>query len=325
MLRLVTYAVQTPFGTVRRLGSLLDGGDVVDLRASFERVLGERGDSQAAAIAAVRIPDTMLAFINGGDPCVAAADAALTALDRVVIPAAALRLEVPLLPGKIVCMGRNYWEHAAESAMPVPDDFPRGFVKVNSTLAAPGAEIPYPWATEAFDYESELAIVIGKRGCDIAEADAYGHIFGYTILNDLSARDWQYAERTKGNHLLGKNLDGLGPLGPAIVLRRDLPDPMNLRVRLRVNGELRQDGSTRQMIHDIPRTIAHWSRMTLEPGDVISTGTPEGVAGLSVQPATAYLQPGDVIEAEVEGVGILRNTIGAPLRGRRRPTEASHT
>jgi acylpyruvate hydrolase len=314
MLRLVTYIARTPFGEVQRLGSLLDDGDVVDLRASFERVLRAAGDPQAAAIAAVRIPDAMIDFIRGGDPCVAAADAAVAARDRVVVSATALRLAPPLVPGKIVCMGRNYWEHAAESAMPVPDDFPRGFVKVNSTLAAAGAEIPYPWATEKFDYESELAIVIGKRGHDIAPEDAYDHVFGYTILNDLSARDWQYAERSKGNHLLGKNLDGTGPLGPAIVLRRDLPDPMNRRVTLRVNGELRQDGSTRQMIHDIPRTIAHWSRMTLEPGDVISTGTPEGVAGLSAQPATAYLKPGDVIEAEVEGVGILRNTIGAPVR-----------
>jgi acylpyruvate hydrolase len=314
VLKLVTYVAVTPFGAMRRLGSLLDDGSVVDLRSSFERLLRAQGDPQAAEIAAVRIPDTMMAFIHGGDPCVAAADAALASPERVVVSASGFELDVPLLPGKILCMGRNYWEHAAESAMPVPDDFPRGFVKVNSALAAAGSEIPYPWATEKFDYESELAIVIGKRGHDIAERDAYDYIFGYTILNDLSARDWQYAERTKGNHLLGKNLDGMGPLGPAIVLRRDLPDPMNLRVTLRVNGELRQDGSTKQMIHDIRRTIAHWSRMTLEPGDVISTGTPEGVAGLSVQPTTAYLKQGDVVEAEVEGVGILRNTIGAPVR-----------
>ena len=314
MLKLVTYLAQTPFGRVQRLGSLLDDGSVVDLRASFERVLRADGDPQAAAIAAVRIPDSMMELIVGGAPCIEAADAALSAVDRVVVPSSAVTLAPPLLPGKILCMGRNYWEHAAESAMPVPDDFPRGFVKVNSTLAAAGAEIPYPWATEKFDYESELAMVIGKHGSGIEEEDAYDYVFGYTILNDLSARDWQYAERTKGNHLLGKNLDGTGPLGPAIILKRDLPDPMNLRVTLRVNGELRQDGSTRQMIHDIPRTIAHWSRMTLEPGDLISTGTPEGVAGLSVQPATAYLKPGDVVEAEVEGVGILRNTIGAPVR-----------
>jgi acylpyruvate hydrolase len=314
MLQLVTYITATPFGSVQRLGSLQTDGSVIDLRASYERVLAAAGDPQAAGIARVRIPDTMMDFIAGGDACVAAADAAVAKDVRVVIPAAAVRLAPPLLPGKILCMGRNYWEHAAESAMPVPDDFPRGFVKVSSTLAAAGAEIPYPWATEKFDYESELAIIIGKRGHDIKPEDAYDYIYGYTILNDLSARDWQYAERTKGNHLLGKNLDGTGPMGPAIILKRDLPDPMNRRVTLRVNGELRQDGSTKQMIHDIPRTIAHWSRMTLEVGDVISTGTPEGVAGLSVQPATAYLKPGDVVEAEVEGVGILRNTIGAPLR-----------
>jgi acylpyruvate hydrolase len=314
MLRLVTYTTTTPFGTVTRLGSLRDDGSVVDLRASYERVLAAAGDPQAAAIAAVRIPDTMNALILGGAPCIEAADAALAHAAPVVVAREDVRLEPPVAPGKIVCMGRNYWEHAAESAMPVPDDFPRGFVKVGSTLVGADAEVPYPWATEKFDFESELAIVIGKRAHDIDPADAYDYIFGYTVFNDLSARDWQYAERKKGNHLLGKNLDGTGPLGPAIVLRRDLPDPMNLRVTLRVNGVVRQDGCTRQMIHDIPRTLAHWSRMTLEPGDIVSTGTPEGVAGLSAAPEPSFLKPGDVVEAEVEGVGLLRTTIAPPRR-----------
>jgi 2-keto-4-pentenoate hydratase/2-oxohepta-3-ene-1,7-dioic acid hydratase in catechol pathway len=138
------------------------------------------------------------------------------------------------------------------------------------------------------------------------------YVFGYTVMNDLSARDWQFAERSKGNHLLGKNLDETGPMGPAITLRRDLPDPSNIRVTARINGEIRQDGYTRQMIHDIPTMIAHWSRMTLEPGDIISTGTPEGSS--PADGSSKWLKPGDIVETEVQGVGKLRNKIIAPIR-----------
>ena len=242
----MTYRTETIFGSLNRLGSLRDNGDVVDLRATYERVLAGEGDTQAAAIAAVRIPDTMIAFILGGDRSIAAADAALAFASPVVVPAANAVLEAPLIPGKLICMGRNYWEHAQESAMPVPDDFPRGFVKVQSTVTGPYADIPYPWATKQFDFEAELVIVIGKPTTGVSKEEALDYIFGYTVMNDLSARDWQFAERSKGNHLLGKNLDATGPMGPAIILRRDLPDPNNIRVTARINGEVRQDGYTRQ-------------------------------------------------------------------------------
>jgi acylpyruvate hydrolase len=304
----VTYATETIFGSERRLGSLRDAGDVVDLRATYARSLAADGDSQAAAIAAVRVPDTMIGFILGGDRSIAAADAALAFASPVIVPAANVRLEAPLVPGKMICMGRNYWKHAAESTMPVPDDFPRGFVKVSSTLTGPYADIPYPWPTKKFDFETELAVVIGKRAHGVSKAEAMDYVYGYTVLNDLSARDWQFEERKKGNHLLGKNLDATGPMGPAIVLRRDLPDPAHLRVSTRANGAVRQDGRTNQMIHDIPTMIAHWSRMTLEPGDIISTGTPEGVAAGGLGGAS-YLEIGDVVESDVEGVGALHNRI----------------
>lgn len=304
----MTYSTETIFGSQKRLGSLCDNGDVVDLRATYERCLVAEGDSQAAAIAAVRIPDTMIGFILGGDRSVSAADAALAFASPVTVAAANVILDAPLVPGKMICMGRNYWEHAAESAMPVPDDFPRGFVKVQSTLTGPYADIAYPWATEKFDFETELVVIIGKRASGVRKEEALDYVFGYTVMNDLSARDWQFAERKKGNHLLGKNLDATGPMGPGIILRRDLPDPGNVRVTTRINGNVRQDGYTRQMIHDIPAMIAHWSRMTLEPGDIISTGTPEGVAAGGSGGAT-FLQAGDTIESEVAGVGMLRNRI----------------
>jgi acylpyruvate hydrolase len=308
----VTYLTETIFGSLNRLGSLRDNGDVVDLRATYERVLAAEGDTQAAAIAAVRIPDTMIGFILGGERSIAAADAALAFKSPVIVPAANAVLQSPLVPGKLICMGRNYWEHAQESAMPVPDDFPRGFVKVQSTVTGPYADIPYPWATKQFDFEAELVIVIGKRTTGVSKEEAMDYVFGYTVMNDLSARDWQFAERSKGNHLLGKNLDETGPMGPAIILRRDLPDPSNIRVTARINGEIRQDGYTRQMIHDIPTMIAHWSRMTLEPGDIISTGTPEGSS--PADGSSKWLKPGDIVETEVQGVGKLRNKITPPIR-----------
>lgn len=322
MFGLVTYATQTPFGLATRLGGLDADGSIVDLRGAYAAYLAEReNDSQAAGIAGVRVPDTMIEFICGGDHSL---DAAKRAMDfararglagdenraRLIFPRESVRLLSPLSPGKMICAGRNYLAHALESAMPVIEDFPRGFIKVNSTLAGPDDDVPYPMATSQFDYEVELAVIIGRRGRDIAERDAGGHVYGYAVFNDLSARDWQYEERKKGNHLLGKNLDATGPLGPAIVPREFVPNAMALDIELRVNGVVRQKSHTSQMIFSIDRQIAHWSKMTLEPGDLIATGTPEGIAGASASAAEAnFLRPGDLVEAEVASIGVLRNRI----------------
>jgi acylpyruvate hydrolase len=328
MFKLVSYSVDTPFGSVARLGAILNDDRVLDLRAAlWAHLQTKEGDPQAADIAAVRIPDSMLDFVRGGAPALAAAKAAVQFAeehpdDETIIlgeetlqlwfPASSCRLLVPVKPGKMVCAGRNYLKHQAESAMPAPDDFPRGFIKVGSTLVGPGADILYPEATRKLDYEVELAVIIGKPGRDIPPEKAYEHVFGYTIFNDVSARDWQFEERKKGNHLLGKNLDATGPLGPAIVPKEFIPDPMKLDVALRVNGATRQASNTRFMMFDIPTLIAHWSKMTLEPGDMIATGTPEGVAsGRKPEDPAFYLKPGDEIEAEVEAIGVLRNRIVA--------------
>lgn len=326
MFKLVSYLVDTPFGSVARLGAILSDDRVLDLRTALRAHLQlNEGDPQAANIADVRIPDSMLDFIRGGAAALAAAKDAVqfaeehSGDEKIVLgdetlqlwfPAGSVRLLVPIKPGKMVCAGRNYLKHQAESEMPAPDDFPRGFVKVGSTLVGPSADIPYPEATRKLDYEVELAVIIGKPGRDITPEKAYEHVFGYTIFNDVSARDWQFEERKKGNHLLGKNLDATGPLGPAIVPKEFIPDPMKLDVSLRVNGVARQASNTRFMMFDIPALIAHWSKMTLEPGDMIATGTPEGVAsGRKPEDPEFYLQPGDEIEAEVEGIGVLRNRV----------------
>ncbi len=314
MFGLTTYAIKTPFGEATRLGGMTADGNIVDLRAAYGAYLAEHeGDSQAAGIAAVRIPDTMLDFIRGANHSLEAAKQAVAfalATRRFLHKTSAVRLPPPLRPGKMICAGRNYLAHARESAMPIIEDFPRGFVKVNSALAGPFADLPYPSATSKLDYEVELAVIIGRPGRDIPEADAYNHIFGYAVLNDISARDWQYEERKKGNHLLGKNLDATGPLGPAIIPREFVSDPMALDIELRVNGETRQRSNTSQMIFSIARQISHWSKMTLEAGDLIATGTPEGVAGAgSAGKDPKFLAVGDLVEAEVQGIGVLRNRI----------------
>ena len=317
MFGLATYAIETPIGRFTRLGALMSDHRMIDLRAAYAAQLAEREkDPQAESIARARIPDTMIELIAGGDHALAAARAAVAfavETGRHTIEAGRFRLLPPLTPGKMICAGRNYLEHALESAMPVIDDFPRGFIKVASTLAGPFDDLPYPAPTTKLDYEVELAVIIGAPGRDIAEADADAHVFGYCVFNDLSARDWQYEERKKGNHLLGKNLDAAGPLGPAIIPREFVADPMALDIELRVNGEVRQRSNTSRMIFSIRRQIAHWSKMTLHPGDLIATGTPEGIAGASAAAGEPkFLRPGDIVEAEVAGVGRLRNRIVSP-------------
>jgi acylpyruvate hydrolase len=326
MLRLVTFEIATPIGPVQRLGSVLDDRKLVDLRAAYACHLREVDDPQHRAIAAVRIPDQMIGLVRGGAPALAAAKAAVAyAQERLgggmsrtvdaehgqlVFDPAEVRFLPPLVPGKMVCVGRNYPKHQAESAMPAADDFPRGFIKVSSTLVGHEQDILYPAATRELDYEVELAVVMGKAGLNVPVEAAYEHVFGYTILNDVSGRDLQFEERKKGNHLLGKNLDDTGPLGPWIVPKEFVPEPMNLRLTMRVNGKTRQDSNSGYMIYDIPHLIAHFSKMTLEPGDLLSTGSPEGVASGHGDEAEAFfLKPGDRIEAEVEGLGVLANRI----------------
>jgi acylpyruvate hydrolase len=325
MFGLIRYQVGSDFGIVHRLGALLPDERIVDLRNAFQAYLTQTGDPHAVAIAQARIPDDMRDFIRGGHHSLDAAKSAVGFATgaagneaasghagklRLFFARADVSLLPPLLPGKIIGMGRNYAEHQAESSMPPADDFPRGFIKVNSTLVAGDADIPYPPMTGQLDYEVELAVVIGKAGVEIAPEDAESHVFGYTILNDLSARDWQLEERKKGNHVIGKNLMGLGPLGPAVIPREFIGDPMNLEVSLRINGERRQHANTRTMTYNLAQMIVHWSKMGLEPGDLISTGSPAGVAlGRKPPDPSAYLKKGDVVEAEIESIGILRNRI----------------
>jgi 2-keto-4-pentenoate hydratase/2-oxohepta-3-ene-1,7-dioic acid hydratase in catechol pathway len=229
------------------------------------------------------------------------------------LPSAAVRLLAPLpRPRKnILCLGLNYADHAAESsaaqgrAATVPEH-PVVFTKAVTSVTGPDADIPYDGSiTTQLDWEVELAVVIGTPGRHIPEDQAMDHVFGYTVINDLSARDLQFRHK---QYFLGKSLDGACPMGPVIVTADELRSPQDLDLRCWVNGHLKQHGNTRQQIFSIAAVIATLSRgMTLEAGDVISTGTPAGVGFARTPPE--FLQPGDIVECEVAGIGRLRNRI----------------
>lgn len=204
-----------------------------------------------------------------------------------------------LNPQKIICVGRNYAAHAAESGAKVTE-LPILFSKHNNALAAPGEIIPIPSAARQVDYEAELAVIIGKQAQSVRMEDALDYVFGYCNANDLTARDWQ---KRSSQWLLGKGIDKFCPLGPYIATREVVPDESRFEIRCWVNGELRQYGSTANMVFNIPYLISYISQvMTLEPGDVLLTGTPEGVIMGMDNPI--WLQTGDVVEVEV-GSGLL--------------------
>lgn len=210
-------------------------------------------------------------------------------------------------PEKIICIGLNYRLHAQESGAAIPTS-PILFGKFNNSLAAHGDIIPIPPVTEKADYEVELAVVIGKTAYDVPVESAFDYIFGYCTANDFSARDLQ--TRTT-QWLLGKSIDKFQPMGPYLVTKDEIPNPDNLWLKTWVNGELRQDSTTSDMVFDVATLVSYASRhMTLKAGDIISTGTPAGVIlGLSKN-GTPWLKAGDVVEVEVEGLGKLRNVMG---------------
>jgi 2-keto-4-pentenoate hydratase/2-oxohepta-3-ene-1,7-dioic acid hydratase in catechol pathway len=222
-------------------------------------------------------------------------------------PADRVRLHAPIpRPRKnVFCLGQNYAAHAAESGNP-PPTAPIYFTKPPTTVIGPDDAVPFPQGlTTRLDWEVELGVVIGRGGRDIPEAHALDYVFGYTVFNDVSARDLQY--RT-AQWFKGKSLDGSCPMGPVIVTADVIPDPQRLRLQLSVNGVKKQDSNTADMIFSVARIIADLSAgMTLEPGDCISTGTPQGVGDGHKPPE--YLKPGDVMEADVERIGVLRNPV----------------
>ena len=206
-------------------------------------------------------------------------------------------------PDKIICLGLNYKSHAEEAELKLPE-VPMLFAKYRNSLIGPTSSIILPKTSQEIDYEAELAVVIGRRGKDIPAENVFDHIAGYMAFHDVSARDLQF--RTS-QFLSGKTLDTFAPCGPALVIN-EIDDPQNLNITTRVNGKTLQNSNTKYMIFNIVETIVHISQlMTLEPGDIIATGTPEGVGFKRTPPI--FLKDGDVVEVEVEKIGTLRNPV----------------
>lgn len=243
-----------------------------------------------------------------------------------LIPAEEISWLAPLTPRKLLCVGSNYHDHIAEMDGPAglstrPAPFPYSFLKPPTALTGSGRPVPHPSYGYKLDWEVELAVVIGNPA-GAPGPEPLDAVFGYTILNDLSLRDFIPFPHALGlglDALVSKGFDGAAPMGPWITLSDDVRDPQSLGIELSINGELMQDSSTSNMIFDVRTLIAHYARiLTLEPGDVIATGTPAGV-GAARQPPR-FLAPGDAIEARIEGLGCLANTIAAPLADDPLPT-----
>jgi 2-keto-4-pentenoate hydratase/2-oxohepta-3-ene-1,7-dioic acid hydratase in catechol pathway len=251
------------------------------------------------------LPDAMLEFLQAGDAAMQLARDAIASPGR-RIPRSEIRLLSPITnPSKIVAIGLNYMDHIRESGLPVPE-LATMFCKYPSAIVGDGDAIRWSEKlTSQVDYEAELAVVIGKTARKVPAAEAYDYIAGYTNCNDVSARDLQF--RSGDQWLRGKCLDSFCPLGPYLVTRDEIDDPHQLRIQCRVNDEIRQDSNTGEMIYQVPYLIEYLSEaFTLLPGDVIATGTPHGVGAFSQPPR--WLQSGDRVCVEIEGLGRLTNT-----------------
>ena len=279
-MRLVSY--QNSDGAIQP--GILQGEEVIDLLASDSTL----APSLREILAAGQLP--RLAQLSQ-DP------------RAVRIPRPTLGAPIPD-PGKVICIGLNYRDHAEETGAAIPTN-PIVFNKFSTAVIGPEQSIRLPASSQQVDYEAELVVVIGRKATDVPAARAMEYVVGYMNGHDVSARDWQL-QRNGQQWLLGKTFDTFAPTGPALVTADEVPDPHELRIQFRLNGETVQDSNTRQLIFQIPQLIAHISAIaTLLPGDLIFTGTPHGVG--FVRKPQVFLQPGCTCEVEIEGLGVLRN------------------
>jgi 2-keto-4-pentenoate hydratase/2-oxohepta-3-ene-1,7-dioic acid hydratase in catechol pathway len=299
-MRFVTFSTTEQDPSI--LGLVVDGSTVIDLRR--------------ALAGSITVPERLIDYIAAG-PALhesvrdAVAGAGAWPSD-VAFPLADVTLRAPLRPGKIVGVGLNYVEHVEESSrtLDTAKELPTRpvlFSKPGTAVVGPGEPIQHNGAmTQQLDWECELAVVMGQVARNVPEAQALDYVFGYSIVNDISARD----QRRSGQWFFSKGQDSYAPFGPMIVTTDEITDPHTLRLSLTVNGDQRQDGNSRHMLFKIPVLIADiTSGVTLEPGDVIATGSPQGV-GAAMDPPT-FLQPGDVVACTIEGIGTLENPVAA--------------
>jgi acylpyruvate hydrolase len=318
----------------RRVGALqlAEGIEyLVDVAAAHALLLREGRDAGDAAVD--QVPSDMIKLLEGGDATLLAARRGIELLghrlaEGIVHRRDGVRLLAPIpRPPKIIAIGANYHDHVQEGRAsgaldrPLPP-YPPAFLKMASAVIGPDESIVYPRFGDELDYEVEFSIVIGKHCKYIAPEDWLDVIAGYTIVNDLSLRDVILEEKASGLVFVGKNFATSCPMGPFLVTKDELPNPDDLRLQLRVNGAVRQDGRTSSMIHNCATVVSYWSRLGLEPGDVITTGTPGGGAGFGRRHPERLLKVGDVIEAEIEGIGVLHNRVAAEPSASRIPVQA---
>lgn len=253
------------------------------------------------------LPGNVRQLLQVGPAALDAVTQAARRPDAAKVEAATVKLLPPVPdPPKIICLGLNYRDHAAESGAPIPKE-PVLFSKYATALIGAGQPIVLPPVSKEVDYEAELVIVVGKRGRPRNEQEAREYVAGYTVGHDVSARDWQLKKDQK-QWMVGKTFDTFAPTGPVLVTADEVPDPHRLAIRLRLNGQTMQDSNTGQMIFSVPAVLAYLAQVfTLEPGDLIFTGTPPGV-GFARKPQV-FLKAGDVVEVEIEGLGVLRNPV----------------
>ena len=296
-MKLVTYEYRNK----PSLG-LLVGGQIVDLPAGYEVIAGEQLPVAAAM-------ESLLTWEGGLElarQLEAEAKGGLASLAGAVLPLEEVRLKAPLLhPNKIICIGLNYRDHAAEANLPLPQE-PVIFGKYANSIIGPEEDILLPTGLSTkIDFEAELAVVMGRRATAVSEEKALDYVAGYTNFNDISARDLQTRD---GQWMKGKCLDTFAPMGPWLVTADEITNPDRLKIELSLNGEVMQSSNTSNMVFGVAELVSFLSRLlTLDPGDVIATGTPAGVGFVRRPPI--YLTAGDVVEVEIEGLGLLRNGV----------------
>lgn len=276
--------------------------------AQGPRVVGVALDGRYVDLCDIdpKLPTTLKGILEADQGLMAAASALAAGMSKG--PFVTGRLLAPIAnPSKVICIGLNYRDHAIETNSPIPEE-PVVFNKFPQAVVGPDDNVVLPAVAHEVDYEAELVVIIGKQGRRIRKEDAFQYVAGYTVGNDVSARDWQKG-RPGGQWLLGKTPDTFAPTGPHLVTADEV-DPHNLKVQLRLNGETMQNSSTKELIFGIDELIAHLSKLfALQPGDLIFTGTPPGVGAARKPPV--YIKAGDTMEVEIEGLGILVNPVVA--------------
>src|SRR5579872_5814193 len=322
-MRLVTF--EEPHYRRNRLGLWVGNDNVVDANYAYGKMLKDQGEDYPQRFADAFVPPDMIAFLEGGKKSMHAARETLKFVEdsneklrgpndeEAVFKFTGVKIRAPIpRPGKIIHTAGNFREHAKEGSssgweFPMPHWI--SFLKSPSSIIGHEDKVIRPKYTKMLDHEIELAIVIGKKSKYLTKENAWDAIAGFTVFNDITARDIQKEEMKSGLLNFGKNMDTFGLFGPCFVPKEDIGDVHKLKIECRVNGEPRQESNTDHLSVSVPEIVEHYSWVTLYPGDIITTGTVSGVAAFRPEPEKFFLKGGDVLESEIENIGILRNYI----------------